>query len=192
MQIQKRKALIPLLFLGLVLGLASLSVAYGMWSETLNINGTVHTGTVDGEWTGFVGCYDFESKDVATTSGTILADPHYAAFTITNGYPGYVGGCQYHYRSTGTVPVHVEAVSFTPGAGLTNCSVVQSINTGTTTATCDQLKIKWTDGLCSQLHQGDEEAGSFDVWVLQPAPQNASLTFQLSIQLVQYNESQCP
>ena len=181
-----------LLLLGLVLALGTLGVVYGHWSKTLLVNGTVQTGSVDAEWT-FVGCYDFESKHVGTTDGYIDADdPQILHFSIHNGYPSYMGGCEVEYTVLGSVPVVVESIGFTPGPGLTNCSVDQSQNTGTLTVLCDQLTVKWTDGLCVQLHPGDEHAGSLKVHVEQEAGMSSEYTFDLGVLLVQFNESNCP
>jgi hypothetical protein len=177
-----------LLLLGLVLALGTLGVVYGHWSKTLLVNGTVHTGNVDAEWT-FVGCYDFESKHVGTTDGYIDADdPQILHFTVHNGYPSYMGGCEVEYTILGSVPVVVESIGFTPGPGLTNCSVDQSQN-GTFTALCDQLTVEWVDGLGSQLHTGDRVASSLRVHVKQEAEMKSEYTFDLSVLLVQFNES---
>ena len=88
--------------------------------------------------------------------------------------------------------MHVENYTFTPGAGLTGCTVDYSASTGGFLATCDQLTVKWVDGFCMQLHPGDELASSLRVHVEQDADMDAQYTFQVSILLVQYNESQCP
>jgi hypothetical protein len=192
MRFGKRSAPLALLLLSLVLALGALGVSYANWNKTLFIDGTVHTGNVDAQWT-FVGCYDIESKDVGTTTGRIVgADPQILHFTINNGYPSYTGGCEVEYRVTGSVPVRVESIGFAPGPGLTGCDVTQQQNTGTFTAACDQLTVRWVDGLCVQLHTGDEHAGSIRVHVEQQAAMSSDYTFDLSVLFVQYNESSCP
>jgi hypothetical protein len=186
----------PILSLGSLillvsLVLSSLGLAYGLWSESLQINGTVTTGHLDGEWID-VHCYETESKQVADTTAWIdNNDPTNLYFQIANGYPGYFGGCEVEYQNTGTIPVHVEAINFIPGT-LTNCTVNQSQNTGSFTATCDQVKIVWADGLCTQLHPGDFHGGSLKVTVLQNAQMATTYTFGVQVQLNQYNESSCP
>lgn len=187
----KNRAL-ALLLLALVVALGTVGAAYALWSGTLYINGTVETGSVDGEWS-FVGCFDIEDKDVGTTSGQIDgSNPRILHFTIEDGYPSYTGDCQVELHYTGTVPAHVEAIDFVPGAGLTNCVVDQSPTTGTFTATCDQLTVEWIDGLCIQLHQSDRVASSLRVHVEQDAEMSSQYTFGVEVLLVQYNESTCP
>ncbi len=181
----------PLLLLTLVLILGSMGLVYGLWSETLTINGTVNTGSVDAAWV-FVICSDIEGKQVGTTSGQI--DPQnnkLLHFTIGNGYPSYTGDCQVEFRNTGTIPVRVEEIKFTPGDGLTNCSVTQSPTTGSFTAKCDQLEVEFVDNLCVQLHPGDKVASSIRVHVEQGAGENSTYKFRVDIKLVQYNESTC-
>ena len=182
----------------LVLALASLGVGYGLWSKTLYINGTVGTGDVDAEWTS-VGCFDNEPglpepKDIGITRGWI--DPDDAQilhFEIENGYPSYIGDCQVHFGNTGTIPLMVEAITFLPGAELTNCSVVQDPNTGSFVASCDQLTVGWFDGLCLQLDPGAIPiASSLEVHVEQKADQDSDYAFDVEVLLVQWNESTCP
>lgn len=174
------------------LTLSSLGLVYGLWSENLQINGTVTTGTLAGEWIE-VHCYEEETKPVGNTIGWIdNNDPTLLYFQITNGYPQYFGGCEVEYQNTGTIPVHVEAINFIPGQNLTNCVVNQSPQTGSFTATCDQLKVVWSDGLCAQLHPGDFHGASLKTTVLQNAQQATTYGFNVQVQLNQYNESNCP
>jgi len=175
-----------------LLALASLGVGYGLWSKILYVNGTVETGNVDAEWT-LVGCFDIEDKDVGTTSGRI--DPDDAQilhFLIENGYPSYIGDCEVEFTYLGTIPVHVEAIRFIPGTGLTGCTFDQDIYTGSFVATCDQLTVEWVDGLCAQLHERSKLASSLRVHVEQKAEQSSKYTFGVEVQLNQWNESKCP
>ena len=202
----KRKG--PLLVVGLLAlvgAVGTMSVAYALWSKTLNIEGTVDTGRVHARWSQAVstdppGALDLKDemgnryeKDVGMLECAINPDdPEVLDITIHNGYPSYMGGCEAEYTVLGSVPVVVESISFAPGQGLTNCSVDQSQNTGTLTVLCDQLTVKWTDGLCVQLHPGDEHAGSLKVHVEQEAEMSSEYTFDLGVLLVQFNESNCP
>lgn len=184
----------PLLALLLiVLALTTMMVGFALWSETLLIEGMVDTGTVDGEWV-FVNCTDFEGKDVGTVSGMIdPQDPHILHIVIDGGYPLYAVDCEVELAATGTIPVHVEQITFLPGQGLTGCLVDQSPHTGSFVATCDQLEVRWHNGLCSQLHANEFPiASSLHATVLQPAAMNATYEYSIEILLVQYNESACP
>jgi len=184
----------------LVLALATLGMGYGLWSKTLYINGTVGTGSVDAVWTyasssdppGGLDPPDYE-KDVARLDCDInAADAQIIDFVVTNGYPSYRADCQVEFANTGTIPVKVEQITVTPGAGLANCTTTQDPGTGTTTVDCDQLWIKFVDTLCQQVEPSGELASSVRVHVEQDADQNASYAFQVEQLLVQWNESKCP
>lgn len=187
----KRQA--PVLVLLLILAIASVGVAYGLWADVLHIEGSVETGAVSAAWTK-VGCFDNEVlKDVGVTSGEIdSVDPHYVYFRIEKGYPGYEGDCEVELTSTGSIPVHVEAINFLPGAGLTDCAVDQSQTTGSFVAKCKELTITWANGLCTQLHQGDFIGSSLYVQVEQEAEQDRVYEFRVAVELNQFNESSCP
>lgn len=188
-----RASRVGLLVMLLVVALGSLAVVYTLWTETLTIAGTIRTGKVDAEWS-LVGCLDLEAdKDVGRTRAEIDgASRETLRFAIENGYPGYVGDCEVEYHYIGSVPATVESITFVPGSELTDCAVSQSPTTGSLTATCDQLTVKWINGLCAQLHRGDEMASSLRVHVEQEAAQDFRYTFSIFVRLVQWNESSCP
>lgn len=186
--------LTPLIVAALV-ALASVGVASALWSKTLTVDGTIATGDLDAGWT-FAACRDFETKDVGQVSvpeADAMGDVpglETIGFQVTDAYPGYRADCQLEYTYTGSVPAHVEEITFDPGA-LTGCDVVQR-PTGTLVAECDEMTVTWVDGLCSQLHAGDFIAGSLRVDIKQAAEQATDYDFDLGVLLVQYNESACP
>jgi hypothetical protein len=187
-----KQPLVTVLAILLLLALTGLGVGYGLWYELLSVEGEVETGYLDADWT-FLGCYDNEStKDVGTFSTYIeLPDKNVAHFTINNGYPQYMAGCQTRYHYYGSIPVHVEAIDFIPVSNLTNC-VVTPYNNGNFIAECDQLTVQFGDGLCEQLHYGYWVDGSVDVTVKQAAAELTTYEFAIEWQLNQFNESACP
>jgi hypothetical protein len=208
----KRGPPLGLLVAALIVVLGTFGVVQGLWSETLEINGQVETGEVDADWTAS-GCFEFHNwpqlppaaplgeylgKDVGsfTVDGVFTND---LTITIDGAYPSYAFDCEVHYTNTGTVPWHVESITFTPIAGLTGCSQIVKTPPGSTTgnftANCDQLTVRWVDGLCTQVHPAPDDddtvATSLIVHVEQPAPENSLLQFTISIQVNQWNESNC-
>lgn len=187
----------PLISLAMVLlvALASIGIASALWSEQLTVDGSVATGDLDAGWT-FASCQDFEAKDVGNVwvpEADVLGDIaglDTISFMVDNAYPEYRADCQLEYTYTGTVPAHVEEITFDSG-GLTGCVVDQQAS-GTFVAECDQMTVTWVDGLCLQLHAGDFIAGSLRVDVKQAAEQATAYDFDLGVELVQYNESMCP
>jgi hypothetical protein len=181
----------PLILVTLLLfALTAVGVGNALWSDELYIEGIVFTGEVDVDWS-FVGCFDVEGKDVGYVEGWIDEyDPNLLHYYVDNAYPFYVADCELEYIVVGSIPVHVEMIEFLPG-GLTGCDVVQHGN-GSFVATCDQMIVTWADGLCTQLHQGDFQAASLRIEILQEAEQGALYDFGLRVQFNQYNESSCP
>jgi len=189
---------VVLLVFGLVLALASLGVAYGLWSKVLTIEGTVNTGDLNADWNlvscgelyGWPGPFsqgEFLGKDVGSVVGTIDPNDHQIIhFTVNNGYPSYVADCEVEYSNTGTIPVNVVGVTIIPGAGLTNCILT---GTQTKTLTCDQLTVKFVDGISLQLDPGGEPfASSLRIHVEQLAKERTSYGFEVGICLAQWNE----
>jgi hypothetical protein len=187
-----------LLVLGLVLALASLGVAYGLWSKVLTIEGTVHTGDLNADWNlvscgelyGWPGPFssgEYLGKDVGSVVATI--DPNNAQivhFTVNNGYPSYVADCEVEYSNTGNIPLNVVGITIVPGAGLTNCTLTGD---QTKTLTCDQLTVKFVDGIGLQLDPGgDPFASSLRIHVEQAAKERTSYGFDVGLCLAQWNE----
>lgn len=203
-----RRIRFALMGLLLILALGSLGVAYALWSETLQISGTVNTGVLDASWInpafcqefygwpGWQGWGEFGGKDVGSVSISIdQNDSHLVHFTITNGYPSYAVDCSVKYNNTGTIPWKVESITFsTSDPDLTGCTTVRDPITGSFSTTCDQLAIVFTDGLCEQVDPGNPFglASNFKVHVEQGASELATYDFALAIQVNQWNESSCP
>jgi hypothetical protein len=193
----RRSLPVPAMVVVLVVALATMGVAYGLWSETLTIRGTVHTGEVAARWI-FASCAEFypwpggghagevEGKDVGVTTAEIDPDdPRILRITVTNGYPSYAVDCEVHFIIEGTVPVHEVATSVLPLTNLTGCTLTGG---QTKTLACDQMTIKFFDGVGLQLHPGDEQASSLMFHVEQPAGENTTYEFEVGICFAQWNE----
>ena len=155
------------LVMALVFALAILGVGYGLWSKTLTVGGTVHTGNLNVDWTltacselwGWPGPLlpgEYLGKDVGSVTAEIDSqDPQILHFTVENGYPSYVADCEVEYTNTGSIPVNVVATDIVPGQGLTNCTLTGN---QAKTLSCDQLTVVFVDGIGSQLDPGDSLA----------------------------------
>lgn len=125
---------LPLAFLAilLIVLLAGLGVAYGLWSETLTIEGTVNTGEVDvgfsgpwvAEWVEVNGMPQLEpkSKDGAAECYAKAIDSDLTSdgketieVTVTGAYPSYHCWVKFDISNLGTVPVHISKPK--PGMG---------------------------------------------------------------------------
>ncbi len=187
-----------LLGAALVVALAAIGVGYGLWSKTLVVSGTVHTGDLNADWAltscaehhGWPGPLqpgEYLGKDVGSVTATI--DPQDAQilhFTVENAYPSYVADCEVEYTNTGTIPVNVIATTIVPGDGLTNCTLSGN---QTKTLECDQLTVVFVDGIGSQLDPDDTLASSLRIHVEQPAKERTTYEFDVLVCLAQWNES---
>ncbi|MEN4011561.1 MAG: hypothetical protein AB1453_15045 [Chloroflexota bacterium] len=189
--------LLPLFVLGLLL---LTGIAYGLWSETLRVEGVVHTGEVYGEWTSCI-CNDDGldplptpwpyayprpiRKDVGSTTCVIdEKDPRILRLTITNGYPSYWGNCEVHFANTGSVPVIIRGYRVIPH----NFTLATSNG-----AENGEIWVRYWDGVGAQMepcdHDTCEQASSLQFHVEQPAKENHTYRFSVQVCLGQWNEA---
>jgi hypothetical protein len=195
---------LTLLLLVVLIALASLGIVYGLWSETLFIDGTATTGEVDARWTSMI-CNEFHTwprlpqtqEDEGEFKGKNVGSYRYLIdgnddrifhFRIDNGYPSYAVDCQVHFQVEGTVPIIVRGVSIAEVSdNLSNCELV---NGQQITLTCDQLTVMFTTGYVgAQIHPDDTAAGSLTVHVEQPAKEGAEYEFEVKACVAQWNEA---
>lgn len=197
-----------LLAMGLLLALGTLAVAYGLWSKTLSVGGTVHTGNLDAWWTmrscgelhGWVGWPppddyqmpqgEYLGKDVGSVDASVdPGDRQIMHFTVQNGYPSYVADCQLHYKNVGDIPLNIIATTIVPTGNLTNCVLTGNQEK---VLKCDQLTVVFVDGIGTQLDPGDSEASSLLIHVEQPAKERTNYEFDVLICAAQWNENPTP
>ena len=149
----------------LLLAVLTLGVAYGQWTDQLNVNGTVQTGELDVNFSDYR-CSDDEG--LATISAAYdPTDSDILHVTVGNGYPGYMGYCSIDYKVEGTIPVYIKAIDFSHDTSLTGCGfTTYNPSTGTFIATCDQMEVKWTNGLGTCFNVGEGEGSNLQVKVL--------------------------
>jgi len=186
-----RKSLpVGALFMVLVIMLALLGVGYALWSDTLVIEGQVHTGEVDMAFSpcgtndsGTANDPGYEkhvaSCECARSTGTIedAYDDGYDQLniTITDGYPSYLCEVTYDMTNIGTVPVHL-------------FSVIADYDANA----LDVEQACWFDtdpvGIGYQLHPGDSVDCSIGLHVRQEAAENDTLTLHKEYLWGQFNE----
>ncbi|MEN3034974.1 MAG: hypothetical protein ABC537_01600 [Candidatus Methanosuratincola sp.] len=211
----KKLVLIPA---ALVVALFAFSLTYGLWFQTLYVDGTVNTGYL--EWKivdqftsdggnqsdrsimpGFEGDSFVvpEGKDVGHTYCVIADDGMSATFTMNNTYPCYLAMFSVYFRNTGTVPIHIEYIEFYDGDGnlIVNYTYpntkLEDFAVDLTGDGLPDIEILWLDELGEQIHPGDR-SNEYSWWVhvLQTAPEGATLQYKIRLYAVQWNESQWP
>ena len=206
---------IGLICLAFVLAMGGFGVSYALWSDTLYLDTTVETGTVEWEYLRPpiapgepprppIVTQDDQGddppdfiKDVASTGWLYVdsdgdGDFDTLELTISNAYPGYTNHCAFWVHGKGSVPLHIERVYF-----IVNDIVIETLTAnggvlmdlGAGAIPGDDVYVYWGDSFGTQLHACDYADMSFDITILQPAPQGATMTFQIEIEAVQYNES---
>jgi len=148
----------------LVVALASLGLAHGLWAKTLTIDGTVNTGEFNADFTAAStddppGTLDpGYDKDVASCTATVV-NTDLVEVVIVNAYPSYTCTFTTTIHNGGTVPERREPLEFVVPAVLT----VKDLNDLTGVV----------------LDPGQEDVEEFSVHVEQEAEQGAIYYFTI-------------
>ena len=167
---------------------ATMSVSYAMWSDTLRINFTVNTGEVRVEWSDWFHNDSYE-KVVVGEEGeeylnftTVTIEPEIVDddgavlklnVTIDNAYPCYsvrIGGL---VDNIGTIPVKLYDYSI---SGVDE----------------DALTVEFIIPEDTQIDPGGAKWFYVDIHVEQPAEMNSTYTFEITLTFAQWNEVQGP
>ena len=199
---------IPLFCFLLTAALFMTGISYALWSETLYVRGTVEMGYID--W-GFALPYNvldeegdldwmadcswnwwLETKDVGGPTLVVFVDTDgdgdydKLEITLQNTYPYYAEEISFYLKCGGTVPIIFDRVVIDGVAYRVGPSFTHFLD-----CTGDQvpdIKIRYGDHIGTQFHPGDDGEVSISIMVLQEAPENAALSFELELVAVQYNE----
>ena len=208
-------AIIPIF----LLLLATATVAYAMWSETLRINVTAKTGEVNWGFSstaivldscdttpsndynatgypnlgGMTGVTQL-TKDVGCTSTSLMDsdnDGDYDTLNVTihNGYPWYYSHIEFFVCNEGTIPIKIWRVVINNGThDLMYYALAERVELDLTGDGNADVAMWWGDNFGVQLEPDKCADISFDLTVLQGAPESRTLTFQLSLDAIQWNE----
>lgn len=208
-----------LLAILLIVLLAGIGVAYGLWSETLTINGTVNTGEVNVRFVN-VNKYEgvavdgileiperSEKANAANCRYEILnqgLDSETLQVYTQGAYPSWHCFVEFDIKSTGNVPVHIRK----PGAVQTAGPVWEDLS-----VVCgDEAQATQTQDVCSdsaqtnclppqptpppywQLHRNDTLHCKLTIHFNNyesglAVQENSTYTFQYQIQAYQWNET---
>jgi predicted ribosomally synthesized peptide with SipW-like signal peptide len=205
---------VGLLFLVLVLALASVGVAFAAWTDTITISGSVTTGELDWEFMGPIIQADTgpdqncfwrledgtwgtapEGKDVGSTILTIGAGNKTIGLTINNAYPYYGNHIALKLHGLGTIPLKFWKLNFYDSNGdlvFTAYEPDEYVYLDLDEDGYNDVEVWYGDSFGDQFHYCTKRDVSFEILVLQPAPQNASLTFTMEFVGIQWNEYPLP
>ncbi len=192
--------------------LAALVTSMAMWSDSIKINSTVETGEVDIyfsegsviqldhglDWNATYYPHDGYTqldKDVGNTTVTLLdtdgdGDKDTMNVTMTNVYPWYVEHIAFKVCSGGSIPVKIWRVQIDGQYyyEVNERQAMQGVVLDLDHDGVNDTTIWWGDNFGLQLHKGDCADISFTITVLQPAPQNTTLSTTISLDAVAWNE----
>ena len=204
---------IAAIFIVSIFALSGVGVAYAAWTDTITIKGTATTGTMKWEFSGIPtqgdsgldpNCFwDLETgdwvqmdKDVANTVVEYeqKTHPHKMTVTINNAYPYYANHIGFKVHCYGNIPLRVWKVNFVVKGQIiktlydndwySNPYVYLDLNGDG----AYDLEIWWGNPLDLQMHFCGTVDRSFEILVLQPAPQGKALKFTIEYVAIQWNE----
>ncbi|RLG80094.1 MAG: hypothetical protein DRO13_04560 [Thermoprotei archaeon] len=136
-----------------------------------------------------VGCTDIELVD---SDG----DGDYDAMEVTlrNVYPWYYTHIAFKVHNDGTIPLKIwrMIIDNTEYYELNEQELQEGVEIDLTNDGKPDILVWWGDNFGVQLEPCESADMSFDITVLQDAPQGATLTFNLSLEAVQWNEYSVP
>jgi len=191
-----------------------IGIAYAVWSDTLKINTSVGMGELDWEFSpGSVIQLDtcaypvpdynasyFPStgsiqtnKDVGCTELILIdsdGDGDYDTLNVTmyNVYPWYYEHIAFALHNDGTIPLKV-------WRAIINGNIYYEIDVLDLDLNGDgkpDLHIWWGNNFGAQIDPCNSADLSFDLTVLQDAPENSTLSFTISLEAIQWNEYYVP
>jgi len=198
----------------LALALATMGLAYAMWSQSLYVEGSVDTGELDWELVqGYLihldhgndwnaswypkGGFEQLSKDVGSTTVRQVdsdgdGDLDTIVVTLSNVYPWYGEHIAFKVHNNGDIPLIIWKVVFKNATGAVLYEMYESVEYAI------ELDLNgdgrpdiaswWGDNFGAQLHPCGTRDISFDITVLQGAPQGETLTFTIEFVAIQWNE----
>ena len=128
---------------------------------------------------------------MATTTVVIedAEHPHSMTVTLDNAYPYYFDHIAFVVHGLGTIPLKIWKVNFWSDDTLVKTLYANGyVYLNLDGDGAYDLELWWGDGWGTQLHYCDPHDISFELLVLQPAPQNATLTFTIQLVGIQWNE----
>ncbi len=188
-------------FIALVM-LASMGIAFAMWSETLKVNVTVNTGEVDVEWSDYWSNDTIEKPEVPLDVTTVTVEPEEwdtendlikLNVTIDNAYPCYKVGIYGNVSNIGTIPVKFLNASIkfdTTVIPITCCTWydLDLDNDGKADINVHLGLAYDPDNDGTQIDPGSFDTYELCIHVKQNATENSTYFFELQMTFAQWNE----
>jgi hypothetical protein len=201
-----------------IFALTATSIAYALWSENLYINGTIDTSELDWElvqgylihldqgndwnasWYPEAGFEQLDKDVGSTTVNQVDSDGDGDLDTIVamldNVYPWYGEHIAFKVHNNGEIPLKIWKVVFKDASGTVLYEMYESedyaIPLDLNRDGKADIAIWWGNNFGLQLHPCGSRDISFDITVLQDAPQGQTLIFTIEYVAIQWNEYSVP
>lgn len=165
-----------ILGLVLVVALASLGIAYGMWSVTLHITGTVTTGTLSAVLVPGTPAVTGDTKGVAKCTATVNTAADTLDIVFNDAFPGVICTVPFTVMNTGTIPIHLEIPALMTEAPTDQISIML----GSCYVEDEQVHAAMSSPVCNVVLEVLQNAASM----------GKTYTFSASFLAHQYNEDE--
>jgi len=187
--IHKNPVRFGVLFMSLIVALATVGVASALWSKELGFNGNVATGSVDVEIDHTVTA-DNEAPPVAIgdCAVTPTVDGH-TQFDLSNAYPGYECWATFDVVNTGSIPVTLEQpiqvfLGLPDGTPVTDAVTIEPLAADATLPDGSVAPACYADS--TLLGAGDSVACTMYFLVMDDAQQDTNYNFTYRWNAYQY------
>lgn len=200
------KAKLGILFVVAIMALAGVGAAYAHWMDTLTIQGTISTGTLDVDPSfHFDDLVQVEDKDVASVDHSICDDT--VTVTITNAYPCLTVEGMFDAHGIGSIPAGLNSWTIT-AAGQTYVIYDGSANdvidpsmtetqieteledwVFTTSGGAVTIEIDFDGSNFWQIHDGHNPTMDFDLHFEEALLQGQTFTFSMTLEYWNWNEA---
>lgn len=190
MRVLRGKLPVGMVGLVLVLVLAATGMIYGNWSQSLSINGTVTTATMEAKWVlGNPDCWedDKDPKGVASTTQSMDAAGK-MWISVDNAYPTYGATCYFDLVNNGKLPLELSGLELIAGSGLSACNTV--VKGASVALTCEELTVDFQDG-GGQINLGQSHTLKIRIDVSKDANPDDKYNFEAYACVQPFGTDQC-
>jgi len=214
--LKKTKTSLPVVAIFIIIALSIVGFSFAHWEKYMWINVDVKTGLLCAEFVPFIGGVD---NGIDWTCGTNFTDPVPAQrsdgknignslFTVldtnndkcndtvnillNNTYPSYFESLTVHIHNCGTIPLKIWKVIFFYDGSSKNVTITGGFPYFTLDLTGDgkpDVEISWGDSIGIQLDVCQTMEVSFNIHVLQDAPQDTTMHFHVEFTYINWNEN---
>jgi hypothetical protein len=214
--LKKTKTSLPIAAIFIIIALSIAGFSFAHWEKYMWINADVKTGLLCAEFVPIIGGVD---NGIDWTCGTNFTKPNPAqrsdsknignsiltpsdtnadgcndtvSILLNNTYPSYFESLTVHIHNCGTIPLKIWKVIFFYDGSSKNVTITGGFPYFTLDLTGDgkpDVEISWGDSIGIQLDVCETMEVSFNIHVLQDAPQDTTMHFGVEFIYINWNEN---